>query len=92
MLDSRLRDCGFGPHRHHCVVSVSKNMIPSLVLVQFRKTHPYITERLLMGHKESKQTNKKYVLDTQEHNNKCFLFSLLIFVINVIIQLNRLAI
>ena len=29
---------------------------PSLVLVQPRKTHPYITERLLMGHKESNQT------------------------------------
>ena len=28
---------------------------PSLVLVQLRKTGPYITERLLMGHKESKQ-------------------------------------
>ena len=32
---------------------------PSLVLVQPRKTRPYITERLLMGRKESKQTNKQ---------------------------------
>ena len=31
---------------------------PSLVLVQPRKTPPYITERLLMGRKESNQTNK----------------------------------
>ena len=34
---------------------------PSLVLVQPRKTHPYITKRLLIGCKESsqsKQTNK----------------------------------
>ena len=31
---------------------------PSLVLVQPRKTRPYITERLLMGRKESNQTNK----------------------------------
>ena len=31
---------------------------PSLVLVQPRKTRPYITERLMMGHKESNQTNK----------------------------------
>ena len=30
----------------------------SLVLVQPRKTRPYITERLLMGRKESNQTNK----------------------------------
>ena len=36
------------------------NMIyPSLVLVQPRKTRPYITERLLMGRKESNQTNKQ---------------------------------
>ena len=28
---------------------------PSLVLIQPRKTHPYIAERLLMGHKESNQ-------------------------------------
>ena len=31
---------------------------PSLVPVQPRKTRPYITERLLMGRKESNQTNK----------------------------------
>ena len=31
---------------------------PSLVLVQPRKTRPYITEKLLMGRKESNQTNK----------------------------------
>ena len=37
---------------------------PSLVLVQPRKTHPYITEKLLMGRKESNQTNRQtlYVL------------------------------
>ena len=50
---------GFEPHRRHCVVSLSKNINPSLVLVQPRKTRPFITERLLMGRKESnKQTNK----------------------------------
>ena len=37
------------PHRRHCVVSLSKNINPSLVLVQPRKTCPYITERLLAG-------------------------------------------
>ena len=40
------------------VVSLSRNIIPSLVLVQLRKTcHGFITERLLMGRKESNQTN-----------------------------------
>ena len=56
----RPRGRGFEPHLRHCVVSLSKNINPSLVLVQPRKTRPYIhvTERLLMGHKESNQTNK----------------------------------
>ena len=38
-------------------MSLSKNINPSLVLVQPRKTLPYITERLLMGRKESNQKN-----------------------------------
>ena len=33
-------------------------MYPSLVLVQPRKIHPCLTEKLLMGRKESNQTNK----------------------------------
>ena len=37
---------------------VSKNIDPSLVLVQPRKTCPFITERLLMGHKDSNEKNK----------------------------------
>ena len=57
VLDSRPKGRGFEPHRRHCVVSLSKNIHPSLVLVQPRKTLPYITERLLMGRKES---NQKY--------------------------------
>ena len=57
VLDSRPKGRGFEPHRRHCVVSLSKNINPSLVLVQPRKTRPFITERLLMGRKESnKQT------------------------------------
>ena len=59
VLDSRPRGRGFEPHRRHCVVSLSKNINPSLVLVQPRKTRPFITERLLMGRKESNQTNKQ---------------------------------
>ena len=57
-LDSRPRGSGFEPHQRHCVVSLSKNISPSLVLVQPRKICPFITERLLMGCKESNQTNK----------------------------------
>ena len=58
VLDLRLRGRGFEPHRHHCVVSLSKYSNSSLVLVQPRKTRLFITERLLMGRKESNQTNK----------------------------------
>ena len=36
VLDSRPRDRGFEPHRGHCVVSFSKNINSSLVLVQPR--------------------------------------------------------
>ena len=49
----RPRGRGFEPHQRHCVVSLSKNINPSLVLVQPRKIHPLITERLLMGRKNS---------------------------------------
>ena len=59
VLDSRPKGRGFEPHRRHCVVSLSKNINPSLVLAQPRKTRPYITERLLMGRKESSQTKNK---------------------------------
>ena len=52
---------GFEPNRRHCVVSLGKNINPSLVLVQPRKTRPFITERLLMGRKESNQTNKRRI-------------------------------
>ena len=57
VLDSRPRGCGFETHRRHCVVSLSKNINPSLVLVQLRKTRPFITERFL-GRKESNQTKQ----------------------------------
>ena len=36
----------------------ARHINPSFVLVQPRKTRPCITERLLMGRKESNQTNK----------------------------------
>ena len=53
VFDSRPKCRGFEPHRRHRVVSLSKNINPSLVLIQLRKSRPYITERLLMGRKES---------------------------------------
>ena len=59
VLDSRPKGRGFEPHRRHCVVSLSKNINPSLVLVPLRKTHPFITERLLMVRKESNKTKTK---------------------------------
>ena len=59
MLDWRRRGRGFEPRRRHCVVSLSKNINSNLVLVQPRKTHPFINERLLMGRKESNLTNSR---------------------------------
>ena len=55
---SRPRGRGFKPHRRHCVVSLRRHINPSLVLVQARETCFYITERLLIGRKESNQTNQ----------------------------------
>ena len=63
---------GFEPHRHHCVVSLSKNINPSLVMVQPRKTCPYITERLLMGLKESNQTKNFNII--LQMFNKCTIY------------------
>ena len=40
------------------ISSLSKNINPSLVLVQPRNTRPFITDSLMMGRKESNQTNK----------------------------------
>ena len=61
VLDSRPRGRGSEPHRRHCIVPLNKNIDPSLELVQPRKTRPFITERLLMGRKESNQTNKQTI-------------------------------
>ena len=61
-LDSRPRVRGFKPHRRHCVVVLEQDAFhPSLVLVQPRKAQPCLTERLLMGRKESNQTTKNIV-------------------------------
>ena len=51
------RDRGFEPHRRHCCGPWARHIYPSLVLVQPRMTRPCLTERLLMGRKQSSQTN-----------------------------------
>ena len=61
-VDSRPRGRGFEPHRRHCVVSLSKNTYPSLVLVQPRKIRPFMPKRLLMGRKESNQIKKNVII------------------------------
>ena len=59
-LDSRPRGRRLKLNRHHsAVVSLARHIYPSLVQVQPRKTCPCLTLRLLMGRKESNQTNKK---------------------------------
>ena len=70
-LDSRPKGRGFKPYRRHCVVSLSKNINPSLVLVLPRKTRPFITERLLIGRKESNQTNKHALVGTTDGAGHC---------------------
>ena len=42
----------------------ARHINPSLVPVQPRKTRPYTTERLFMGHKESNQTIRSTVIIT----------------------------
>ena len=58
LLDSRPRGLGFKPLWRHWVVYLGKNINTNLVLVQPRKTRPFVTERLLMRRKKSNQTNK----------------------------------
>ena len=62
VLDSRPR----GPRVRASEASLrcgprARHIYPSLELVQPRKTRPCLTERLLMGRKESNQTNKTWL-------------------------------
>ena len=52
VFDSRPRGGTFEPHQCHCNVVLEQDTVQ----VQPRNTRPYITERLLMGCKESNQT------------------------------------
>ena len=45
------------PHLRHCVASLSKNINPSLVMVQPRNTHPFITDGTYRI-SSNKQTNQ----------------------------------
>ena len=74
VLDSRPRGPGVKPQRCHCVVSLSKNINPSLVLVQPRKTRPFIAEGLLMGRKESNQTNLQILKQSAWAESVCFFY------------------
>ena len=42
VLDMRPKGPRYEPHQRHCLVSLSKNINPSLVLVQPRKTRPFL--------------------------------------------------
>ena len=70
VLDSRPKGRGFEPHPRHCVVSLSKNINPSLVLVQPRKTRPFITKRLLMGRKESNRERSGSVVECSTRDRR----------------------
>ena len=74
-------------------MSLDKNINPSLVLVQPRKIRPFITERLLMGRKESNQKKKKktisqfspiYYIDQQEDEEAKAVLLLWIFYVFVL--------
>ena len=60
VLDSRPKIHRFEPHLRHCVVSLSKKINPSLVMVQPRKIRPTIIERLDVKN-QIKQTNKNHI-------------------------------
>ena len=53
----------------------ARHIYPTLLLVQPRKTRPFLTERLLMGRKESNQTQKNFefvLLYTRRIVHSCF--------------------
>ena len=49
-------DCRFEPHRHHCVVSLSKTYLSLLSTGSNQEDRPDITEKCSLGHKELNQT------------------------------------
>ena len=66
-----------------CVTALcpwARHINPSLVLIQPRKTHPFITQRLLMGRKESNQTNKIWKISILVYQNSTILVILNLYV------------
>ena len=59
VLDLRPKGCRFEPHRRHCIVVLEQD---TFILASPRKTRPCLTERLLMGRKESNQINKQTII------------------------------
>ena len=59
VIDSRLRTAGLSLIGITALCPWARHINPSLVLVQPRKTRPFITERLLNGRLESNKTNKQ---------------------------------
>ena len=62
-LSGRVLDLRLGGHGSSLIsvtalCPLARHITPSLVVVQPRKVRPFITERVLMGRKESNQTNK----------------------------------
>ena len=55
------RAAGLGLTGITALWSFSKNINPRLVLVQPRKTCPYITERVLVGRKETNHFNCEFI-------------------------------
>ena len=61
VLDSRPRGWGSSLTSITTLCPLARHINPSLVMVQPRKTRPYITERLLMGRKESNQRHENHL-------------------------------
>ena len=59
VLDSRPRGAGSSLTGVTALCPGARHINPRLVLVQPKKTRPYMTEILLMGRKESNQTKTK---------------------------------
>ena len=65
VIDSRQRAAGSSLTGITALCDWARHINPSLVLVQPRKTRPYVTERLLMGRKESNQTQQTNTTNAQ---------------------------
>ena len=63
MLDSKPRGHGFDPHRRHCVVVLEQDTF-ILATGSTQEDTPCLTERLLMGRKESNQTKSSLKCET----------------------------